>query len=242
MVVINTYGNICDFKEIFKITKKHNLNILEDAAESLGSTLNNKQAGTFGDFGTFSFQATKSVTTGEGGMITTKKPQSHFKKLSMIRNHGVDKKRYFHILPGSNFRLTNLQAAIGYSQLKRINFFKNERKKVFKLYQNYLKDCKDISLQKFSNRVNHDLDIMCYIKPKKKLNRDNLIKKLLKRKIETRNGFYSPNQLKIYKNFKSKEIKISDTISKNIICLPIYPGLKENEIRHISKNLIELIN
>ena len=243
LVVINTYGNICDFKEIFKITKKHNLNILEEAAESLGSTLNNKQAGTFGDFGTFSFQATKSVTTGEGGMITTKKPQSHFKKLSMIRNHGVDKKRYFHILPGSNFRLTNLQAAIGYSQLKRINFFKNERKKVFKLYQNYLKDCKDISLQKFSNKVNPMIWTLCVtLSPKKKLNRDNLIKKLLKRKIETRNGFYSPNQLKIYKNFKSKEIKISDTISKNIICLPIYPGLKENEIRHISKNLIELIN
>ena len=80
------------------------------------------------------------------------------------------------------------------------------------------------------------------LSPKKKLNRDNLIKKLFKRKIETRNGFYSPNQLKIYKNFKSKDIKISDTISKNIICLPIYPGLKENEIRHISKNLIEIIN
>ena len=68
------------------------------------------------------------------------------------------------------------------------------------------------------------------------------VKCYFKSKIETRNGFYSPNQLKIYKNFKSKNIKISDMISKNIICLPIYPGLKEIEIRRISKNLIELIN
>ena len=106
-----------------------------------------------------------------------------------------------------------------------------------------MKHCKDISLQKFTKSVNPMIwTLSITLSSKKKLNRDNLIKKLLKRKIETRNGFYSPNQLKIYKNFKSKEIKISDTISNNIICLPIYPGLKENEIRHISKSLIELIN
>ena len=138
IVAINTYGNVCDFKELKRIRKETGIFILEDAAESLGSTLNDRQSGTFGDFGTFSFQATKNITTGEGGMVVTNNKEI-YQKMNLYRNHGIYKERYLHLLPGNNFRLTNLQASIGFSQLKRIKLIKKRRKEIFFLYKELLK-------------------------------------------------------------------------------------------------------
>ena len=107
IVIIHTYGNMCDLKPIINLSKKKNIVILEDSAESFGSTYNKKQSGTFGDIATFSFQATKTITTGEGGMIVTKKRKSFSTKIRSYRSHGVTRKRYYHIYPGHNFRLTN---------------------------------------------------------------------------------------------------------------------------------------
>ena len=243
IVIINTYGNVCDLKEIIQIGKKYSLPILEDSAESLGSTYFKKQSGTFGDFGTYSFQATKTITTGEGGMVITKNNNKYLKKMSLIRSHGVDKKRYYHILPGNNFRLTNLQAAIGYSQLKRIKKIKLIRKNIFNIYYDTLKENKDISFQFF----NQNIDPLVWtfairLNEKKNVNRDKIIKKMLDNKIETRNGFYSPNYLKIFKKFWSKNLVNSDSLSKYIICLPFYNNLKKKEILYISKKLLKIIS
>ena len=161
----------------------------------------------------------------------------------MYRNHGVDKKRYFHLLPGSNFRLTNLQAAIGCSQLKRINSIKKRRNEIFYLYKEILKKNNDIKFQKFKKGINPMIWTMAInLNGEKGLNRDRLIKSMLKRKIETRNGFYSPNYLDIYKKFKSKELKVGDKISKNIICLPIYNSLSDKDVRFIAKNFLDLLD
>jgi len=243
IVAINTYGNICDFVSIMSIAKKNNINVLEDAAESLGSTLNKKQAGTFGNFGTFSFQATKAITTGEGGMVTTNRSLNIFNKMKLYRSHGVKKKRFYHILPGSNFRLTNLQASIGYSQLKRINTIKKKRKDIFFLYRDFLKKEKNIEFQKFEKNVDPMIfTLSVTLNPKKKLKRNKIINEMYKRKIETRNGFYSPNNLKIYNKYKDKDLKVSDLMSQNIICLPLYPDLSEKDIIYICRNFIQLIN
>ncbi|MDA9605013.1 DegT/DnrJ/EryC1/StrS family aminotransferase [Candidatus Pelagibacter sp.] len=243
IVIINTYGNLCDFDEIKKIRKETGILILEDAAESLGSTFKNKQSGTFGDFGTFSFQATKIITTGEGGMVTTNSSTDFFNKLKLYRNHGVDKKRYLHVLPGTNFRLTNLQASLGYSQLKRIKLIKERRKQIFSIYQDIFKGNKNIRLQKFNRNVNPLIwTLAIYLNGRKKLNRDKLIASMMKKNIETRNGFYSPNRLKIYHKFRSKDLKVSDNISKNIICLPIYNSLSNKDVRYIANSFLKLVN
>ena len=243
IVVINTYGNVCDFDEISQIRRETGIPVLEDAAESLGSTFKNKQSGTFGDFGTFSFQATKTITTGEGGILTTNSSAKFFNRLKLYRNHGVEKVKYLHVLPGTNFRLTNLQAALGYSQLKRIKLIKKRRKEIFLLYKEIFKNNKNIQLQKFDKNINPLVWTMAICSnEKKRINRDRLITSMLKRNIETRNGFYSPNRLKIYSKFKSKELVASDQISKNIICLPLYNSLSNKEIRYIANNFLELIN
>ena len=241
IVAINTYGNICDFNELNKIKIKTGIPILEDAAESLGSTFKNKQSGTFGDFGTFSFQATKNITTGEGGLITTNN-RKIYDKIKLYRNHGVDKKRYLHLLPGSNFRLTNIQASIGCSQLKRIKLIKKRRAEIFFLYQDLFSKNKNIQLQKFKKDINPMFWTLAVNFKKKKLDRNNIIKMMIKRKIETRNGFYSPNRLKIYNKYKSNDLNISDSISKNIICLPLYNNLSNNNVKYIAKKFLELID
>jgi perosamine synthetase len=242
IVVINTYGNICDFVELKKIRKETGILILEDAAESLGSTFGNKQSGTLGDFGTFSLHATKNITTGEGGIVTTSDYES-YNIIKLYRSHGVDTRRYFHILPGGNFRLTNLQAAIGYSQLKRIKLIKKKRKEIFFLYKDLFKKNKKIQLQKFNTNINPMVwTLAINLDNKKNINRDKIIEMMLKKKIETRNGFYSPNRLKIYNKYRSNDLKVSDTLSKYIICLPLHNSLSNKNVKYIAKNFLELID
>ena len=131
IVVINTYGNVCDLDPIIKIAKFKKIPVLEDAAESFGSSYKGKQSGAIADIGTYSFQATKTITTGEGGMVVTNKNNNFIERLKSIRNHGVKIKRYYHYLPGHNFRLTNVQASIGCAQLKKFSEIVSERKRIY---------------------------------------------------------------------------------------------------------------
>ncbi len=241
IVVINTYGNVCDLRPILKLAKLKKINVLEDSAESLGSKYYNKNSGILADIGTFSFQATKTITTGEGGMVITKKNKEFKDLLNLYRNHGIKNKRYMHLVPGHNFRLTNLQAAIGYTQLKNFNKILKNRKKSYNLYKKLLQNIKGIKLQKFQSNVRPLVWTMAMVLDKNIFgSRDSIIKKMLKKKIETRNGFYSTNRLKIFKKFHSKDLKNSDYLSRNVICLPLFNGIKNSQIKYIAKCLINL--
>ena len=127
--------------------------MIEDAAEALGSKYNNKQVGLAGDCSTFSFYPNKNITTGEGGMIVFSK-KNFYEKAKIIRNQGRELKDKFfnHKYPGNNFRLSNINAAIGVSQLMRFNKLQNERKKVFKLYDLFLEKRK-INLLNFQHQI-----------------------------------------------------------------------------------------
>ena len=241
IVVINTYGNVCDLRPILKLAKLKKINVLEDSAESLGSKYYNKNSGILADIGTFSFQATKTITTGEGGMVITKKSKEFKDLLNLYRNHGIKNKRYMHLVPGHNFRLTNLQAAIGYTQLKNFNKILNNREKSYNLYKKLLQNIKGIKLQQFKSNVRPLVWTMAMVLDKNIFgSRDSIIKKMLKKKIETRNGFYSTNRLKIFKKFHSKDLKNSDYLSRNVICLPLFNGIKNSQIKYIAKSLINL--
>ena len=138
-MLINTYGNVCDLRPIVKFARNKKINVMEDSAESFGSLYNNNHSGTVADIGTYSFQATKTITTGEGGMVITKKSKKFKDLLNLYRNHGIKNKRYMHLVPGHNFRLTNLQAAIGYTQLKNFNKILKIEKKAIIYTKNYYK-------------------------------------------------------------------------------------------------------
>ncbi len=234
IVITHTYGNVCDIKPIIKLSKKRKIPLLEDSAESFGSRYYKKQSGTFGDFATFSFQATKTITTGEGGMIVTKKGKSFIKKVRSLKTHGVLKTRYLHVYPGHNFRLTNLQAAVGCAQLKRFEKIIKERKRIFKYYEKLFFNFKGVKIQKFNKNVSPVVWTFALVLDEKYFpKRDKLIKNLLKKGIETRNGFYSPCRMKLYNKYKTSHLKNSNYLSRKVICLPFYASLKNNQIKKI---------
>ena len=127
VIAIHTYGNMCKIDEIKKLCNLNDVFLIEDSAEALGSRYKNEFAGTIGDIGTFSFHAAKTLTTGEGGMISTN-DKSLYEKFKLFKNQGIDKIKYLHIVPGLNFRLTNYQAAMGLAQLESFNKIEEYKK------------------------------------------------------------------------------------------------------------------
>ena len=241
VVTINTYGNMYELKKISNFLKQKKIIFIEDSAESFGSKLNSKHSGTFGDIGTFSFHATKNLTTGEGGLVITNNKKIA-KKINLYRSHGVLKKRYFHLVHGHNFRLTNFQAALGFAQLSKISYIIKKRKKIYEKYLSEIKKInKKIVTQKIPKKCNFVPWTFAILVDKNfKINRNKLIDKLLLKKVETRNGFYSPNQLKIFKN--SKDLVSSDMLSKKVICLPIHLNMTISDVVKIVSKLKVYLN
>lgn len=239
IVVVHTYGNVCPMDEIMVLAKSCEIPVLEDAAESLGSQYKGRQSGTIADIGTYSFHATKTITTGEGGMVLTGR-KDLAEKAMLYRTHGVLGKRYWHEVPGHNFRLTNLQAALGCAQFKKIDQIFHERQRVHASYRRFFEGEKGITLQKFGPDVEAVLWALAAELDQEYFpqGRDRVMEQLAEHGIETRNGFYSANQLKIYKNVG--DISISDRLSKNVISLPTFPSLKDEQIQFIAQAVIAL--
>jgi len=124
--VVHLYGLPCDMNPIMEIAEERDLVVVEDACQAHGAEYHGRRAGSIGDAGVFSFYPTKNMTTGEGGVITTSDPKVA-ERARMIRNHGQSE-RYVHPILGYNYRMTNLAAAIGLSQLKRIDHFNEKRR------------------------------------------------------------------------------------------------------------------
>ena len=143
LMVMHTYGHPCDMDKIKKIAHKHSIPIIEDAAEAHGAEYNGKKTGSLGDIACFSFYANKIMTTGEGGMIVTdnKKWAENAKSL---RNHCFGEPRFLHKKVGYNYRMTNIQAAIGVAQLEKIDEYVEKRRSYAKLYNKLLNNVKGI--------------------------------------------------------------------------------------------------
>ena len=189
--VVHLYGNVCDMKSISHICRRHRLFLVEDTAESMFSRYDGRYAGTLADAGIFSFQATKTLTMGEGGCVTVKNKRL-FEKMKVIRNHGMNRKKYYwHTAIGHNFRLTNMQAAIGCAQLEKIDRAIDDRRRVYRVYCKYLGQAQGISMQRFPKEVEPVVwAVAVKIDPRVFPSRDRLMAEMSKMGIETRPGFY----------------------------------------------------
>ena len=201
---IYSFSNPMD--KIVKILKKKNLVIIEDAAEVVGLSYKNKMCGSFGDISTFSFYANKHITTGEGGMICTNN-NSYAIKCRELRNLCFGKKdRFNHTDIGWNYRFTNMQAAIGLSQLKNINKVIKKKTLIGKMYYQLLSKNKNIFIQKPQvKKFKNIYWIVGILILNKKISAKELSLKLLKKGIQTRPFFYPMNKQKILKNFIKKD-------------------------------------
>ncbi len=143
---VHLYGHPCDMDAIMKIANLHDLYVIEDCAESLGSRYKGQMTGTFGDAACFSFFANKVITTGEGGMVLVK-DEKLYNRMCLLRDHGMSKdRRYWHLEAGFNFRMTNMQAAVGLAQMERIHDFLARRLSIVEVYAEMLKDDDGIAL------------------------------------------------------------------------------------------------
>ena len=151
IIPVHIYGQPCDMDSIMSIAEQNNLYVIEDCAEAHGATYKGKKVGSFGHINTFSFFANKIITTGEGGMCLTNSKELD-EKMRTLRDHGMNKqKRYWHDVVGFNYRMTNLQAAIGVAQLERIDKIIEEKRAIEKSYTDTLKEFDFVQFQ--SNEI-----------------------------------------------------------------------------------------
>lgn len=238
VVPVHTYGNSCKMDEIRELCIQKKITLIEDAAESLGTLYKGQLTGTFGDIGCFSFQATKTITTGEGGMVVTN--QKNFSDtMKLYRSHGMDKTRYWHEVAGMNFRLTNLQAALGCAQFEKLDAIRAAHVRKDQLYRKHLVNNSGITCQLFGP----DIDPVVWAIAVKlsaeayPQGRDEVMKQMAAAGIETRPGFYAASLMKhIYSN-EVRPVPICTDLSRQIISLPSSPTLTEDEIGYVCDQL-----
>jgi len=241
---VHIYGHPCDMDEILKIAKKYNLYVIEDAAEAHGAEYKGKKAGNISDIGCFSFYANKIITTGEGGMVVTNNPEIADKARRLKDLAHSKEKRFLHTDIGYNYRMTNIQAAIGLAQYERINELIEMRRENAQLYNGILKDLKGIVIpteRRWAKNVYWMYSIL--INDDFGINRDEFMERLLKAGIETRAFFLPMHHQPVFKKmglFKGENYPIADYISARGLYLPSSSQLGKQEIEFIC-NTIKII-
>ena len=247
LMIPHIYGLANDMDKILKLTKKYNLYLIEDAAEVLGLKYKNKQCGSFGDISIISFYANKHITTGEGGMLLTNNKRLN-EKFKDYRNlcFGSKKNRFNHYDISWNYRYTNIQAALGISQLKRINKIIKKKHEIGNYYYNNFKNIENIILQ--PNKLSYCKNIYwvfgIVLKRNNKNNISSVIKKLASNNIGTRPFFWPMHKQDAFKKknyFKNISLPNSEFISKNGFYLPSGLGLTRTELKFIKDTLIRIL-
>lgn len=239
IVAIHPYGNVCDMRALRHLAAQRKLFLIEDAAEAMFSRYRGRLAGTLSDIGCFSFQATKTITTGEGGCVLTSE-RTLFERMRLIRNHGLAQRgRYWHSAVGHNFRLTNLQAALGCAQFTHRTKIIAAKRTVHALYRKYLKHEPGIRLQRFAPNVRPVVwCVAIEIDPSVfGASRDQVMTRLGRFGIETRPGFCPPSLMPLY---HAPSLPVAERISAQIISLPSFPALTERQITYVCNRVTQL--
>ena len=237
IMVVHQFGHAADMDPIMKIAKKYNLRVIEDNAESIGGKYKGKKLGTIGDVSTLSFYANKIITSGEGGAVLTNSKKIA-EKCYVLRDHGMLKTtdpimKYIHLDLGFNYRMTNMQAAIGFSQLEIINKILKKRNNQMLLYKKYLSQISEIKVRSYKNWCSPVHWMTTIIVNKKNL-RNKLIYFLFKKGVDARPMIFPVHQAYHFKKyFKDKDFKNSINISKNSVHLPSSTSLGIREIKFI---------
>lgn len=218
---VHLYGHPCDMDPIMAFARKHNLKVIEDCAEALGAEYKGQKVGLFGDVGCFSFFANKIITTGEGGMVLSNNAEL-MEKMTLYRDHGMSKqRRYWHLVPGFNYRMTNLQAAIGVAQMERIEHFLKQRDLVVETYNEFLKNIPGLQPPSSATwaRNIHWLYSIEVAEDELGLSRDELAVRLEEHGVETRPVFPPLHSQPAYKG-QNGHFPASEHFAANGLSLP----------------------
>ena len=240
IIPVHFYGNPCNMDEIMKIARKYNIYVVEDATESLGARFKGIYAGTFGDLGCFSFNGNKIITTGGGGMVVgnNEKRLNHIK---FLVNQARDESRdYFYPEIGFNYRMTNIEAAFGLAQMKRVNEFLAKKRRFNVIYRNELKRIKNIRFQEEYEGAYSSFWLIC-VTFEEKVNIKALVRKLSDKGISTRRVFMPVTELPPYKKYKRVVYKNSYYIYEKSLCLPSSTLNSENDIHFVCSAIKKII-
>ena len=240
LLVTHVFGNAASLDKLVGICKKRRIKIIEDASESLGtfyteSPLKGKHTGTIGSFGCLSFNGNKIITAGGGGMILTDSKSSAEKAVYLTTQAKNDPLKYIHNEVGFNYRLSNLQAAVGVAQLEKLPKFLKLKKNIFSLYSDGISSISGLEINpvpKFASN-NHWLNLLKIDKNKYGKDSQSLMAYLNKNLIESRPIWFLNHQQKPFKNFQNYRIENAPGLVQNSLCLPSSTNLKKEDVEKI---------
>ncbi|MEK7665052.1 MAG: UDP-4-amino-4,6-dideoxy-N-acetyl-beta-L-altrosamine transaminase [Patescibacteria group bacterium] len=247
IAVVDFCGHPCDYDEIFKIARKHKLLVIEDASHAFGAEYKNKKVGSFADMTVLSFHPVKHITTGEGGMALTNN-KNFYEKLKIFRNHGIIKKpengRWYYEIenPSFNYRLTDIQCALGLSQLKKIDKFLKKRKEIAKKYDGAFKNIKEIIIPKEKNYAKSAWHI--YTVQVRAKDRRRIFEELQKMGIGCQVHYMPLHLHSFYKNkfgYKKGDFKEAEKYYERAITLPLFPKMTNKEVQFIIKSVKKIL-
>lgn len=232
IIAVHSYGHPADIGSIKKIADKHKLFLIEDCAESHGALYRGKMTGSFGDISCFSFYGNKIITTGEGGILLTRSSKL-YEKAKFLRDHGMSKKRrYFHPEIGFNYRITNLQCAVGLGQFERINYLIDKRREHAYYYNELLATVEELTLppeEIWAKNVFWMYSILT-------LKRDALAQHLSKNGIDSRPFFIPIHKQPPYMD-KKLSLPVSEDLARQGMNLPSSARLSKTDIRRICETI-----
>ncbi len=243
IIPVHLYGQMCDMKRIRELADKHNLKIIEDAAHSIEASREGIKVGQLADTACYSFYATKNITSGEGGAITTDS-ELLAEEFRMLRLHGINKgaadrytKKYEHWdmpILGWKYNMDNIQAALLIGQLERIEDLLRKRDALWKTYEDALHGVQGISLLKTLPKVKHARHLFTVLVPDRK--RDEILWGLQRRNIGVAVNYRPIHLLKYYRDtfgFREGTYPVAEEIGRRTISLPFHTFLKTEDIQHV---------
>ena len=233
IIPVHLYGHPCDMDLIMESAREHDLHVVEDCAESHGALYRNRFTGSFGDISCYSFYGNKIITTGEGGMCLTN-DDVLAEKLKILRDHGMDPKRKFwHTVIGFNYRMTNLQAAIGVAQIGKIERFVEKKREIAEAYNKKFRDIDFVSLppeMPWAKNVYWMYSLLLH--DGLGIDRDQLMEKLRRHNVETR-PFFAPIHTMPHYN-EGKGLPVAEDLARRGINLPSGVTLTESDITKVA--------
>lgn len=251
IIAVHLAGQPCDMDEIHKIAKEHNLLVIEDGAHALGSVYKGKKVGTLSDMTTFSFHPVKPITTGEGGMIVTDN-EEFYKKMMLFRSHGITRDEnlmtrndgpwfYQQLDLGYNYRITDIQCALGCSQMKKLDRFLSRRKEIVARYNEAFADCENIVMPYQLPETESGWHL--YIVQVKNCDRRKVFEALREQGIAV-NVHYIPVYMHPYyqeHGYKEIHCRKAEEVYSHIISLPLYPTLTEEQQEFVIQGIKQCV-
>ena len=249
LIVTDYAGQPSDWPQLKKLSTKYNFNLINDNCHAIGAKILNDQkyAVKYADLVCHSYHPVKNITTGEGGSILTNNKQL-YSKIKILRSHGIIRNRekpwkYSINQLGYNYRLTDIQSALGISQLKKLNLFIKRRKEIAEIYNKKLKNLSLFEIPKVQKNISHAYHLypLKIRFDKLRISKDMLLKKLRMKGINLQVHYIPIHHHKLYKSKINTYLPNTEGFFKQAISLPVYFSLKNNQISYVLKNLLKIV-